>query len=101
MPHKLIQQPGAVFGSALVILGFLGGLILLQNVVLNARLQTQRQMIRLAELDKLQFKASLHYEQTHQAVFTLDQRRISVCEDQLTIRIGKTGYTRSLYHPAP
>lgn len=76
-------------------------MLILQNVVLNAQLQTRRQMIQMTYLDKLQFEASLHYGQTHQATFRVDNQLIKVNENQLIIRLGETTYTRDLLQPAP
>ena len=95
------RQRGAVFGSALIILALLGSLMVLQNVAWHAQLQTRQQLTVMAQLDTIQFKASILYAKTQQTTFNLAGASVTVQDDNLRIRLGQTIYTRALLRHAP
>lgn len=95
------RQRGAVFGSALIILALLGSLMVLQNVAWHAQSQTRQQLTVMAQLDTIQFKASILYAKTQQTTFNLAGASVTVQDDNLRIRLGQTIYTRALLRHAP
>ena len=95
------RQQGAIFGATFIILALLGSLMLLQNVAWHAQIQTRQQLTIMAQLDALQFRASLIFAETQQTTFRLADADITVQGDDLRIRWGQTTYTRALLRRVP
>lgn len=90
------KKQASIAVSALILLGLLGGVVILQNIAFNAQLKSRAQMIILTRLDQVQLQASLAYHKSNYQNQHFGDVQTTVVKDHIVIKIGNETYTREL-----
>ncbi|CAM3151436.1 hypothetical protein [Leuconostoc rapi] len=94
-------RSGAIFVSAIIMLGMLGGLFVLQTAAFNAQLGARAKMITLAKIETIQLKASLTYHENKQTDLKIENAQIIIVEKDILIKMGNKTYVRELLVKTP
>jgi len=95
------RRSGTIFVSAIIMLGLLGGLFVLQNAAFNAQLGSRAKMITLAKVDTIQLQVSLAYHKNQQSNLKIENTQIIMVEKDIHIKMGNKTYVRELLVESP